>query len=596
MADEFEDLLRYLAQVQSPTVADRLPEAFLPQQPVEEDPGMNSGVTTNVPGFIAAPSSSNNFFIPEFPETAWPSGSQPMGVTAVDKLDPFSPKRVSPFAAQEEKAALLQKKWGKEGFTFEVDEKGQMVISNTPKTREAAGYVQPSEQGVQFNKELQSKISAIREATDPAQARILYEDLVQQAAQAKAAAWEGAFQQASSKLGIPRLEAMLAQNEALDKQDPLWAKFQSDSKATAAVRKQLQSLRTQVDDEAKNYLLSNPMMASLDSQMKILASTIGRHEKMAEAEDYWKMQQKYRKLEKEETEKQKLLDASSPEILQRAVIVEPSLAGKTPEVIMKNLQTMDKLGQSKEQLAAILAAPESLVDLAIAKRSPSAAKVLAAKESAITGRSLTDITGQLKYLDRTLTNDQEIMKLARQVLPLKDDYDLFARTQRTLKTGTKAEQQAAWTARVDVLTKSLVRQEENRFMGDLAAWTGYQDPELQAAITKAEQTTQKRSLEEVLAAYLGDSVGTERRLKLDQFKQNIYLAAKKPSASLLAPIDPNLMAARAEQLAIGQTLGQRLNKALPTIQSSLDKTLNPLGRAASAPRTSYQTWQDFLGD
>lgn len=511
---------------------------------------LNQVANTNVPGFVAAPSASNDYTIPEFTQLqqelfATPSGDSPI----------------------EQKARYLQEKWGKQGFTFTIDEQGNMQINNTPETQAAVGIKSSNPSQVQFNSGIQSQMEAIRHAATPDEAISLYTNLVGQVAADKAKAWDQAYKLAADKIGVTSLESELQQNEALDRADPKWQQFQADSPITAKLRAQLQSARGQVDDVAKTFLAANPTLASLDAQMKAIGPLVERQQKMAETWDTFKAQKAFMSEMKKEEDAQKLLEAASPEILQRAVIVEPSLAGGSPVQIMKNLQTMKSSGAAKPKLEAIFADPDQLPAMAIGQRNPAAAKILAAKEAEATGQSISSITEQFKFMDRTLSNPDKMNQIARQVFGSdKQSLDQFAQSQKLAKFGSKEEKIAGEAAKVQLLMSSMVRGNENQFMGNVAGWSGYNDPAMKVAIDNAAAVTGKTTMENVVASYLGDSTGLERQAKLDQLRQNIRdSVAAGPGRSIIAPVDSQVIINYAEKIAIGKTLGMRLKEALSQV-------------------------------
>lgn len=502
---------------------------------------------TNVPGFVAAPNASNNYSIPEFSQLQQELFATPTGDSPI-----------------EQKARYLQEKWGKQGFTFTIDEQGNMQINNTPETQTAVGIKSSDSSQVQFNSGIQSQMEAIRHAATPDEAISLYTNLVGQVAADKAKAWDQAYKLAADKIGVTGLESELRQNEALDRADPKWQQFQADSPITAKLRAQLQSARGQVDDVAKTFLAANPTLASLDAQMKAIGPLVERQQKMAETWDTFKAQKQFMSEMKKEEDAQKLLEAASPEILQRAVIVEPSLAGGSPVQIMKNLQTMKSSGAAKPKLEAIFADPDQLPAMAIGQRNPAAAKILAAKEAEATGQSISSISDQFKFMDRTLSNPDKMNQLARQVFGSdKQSLDQFNQAQKLAKFGNKEEKIAGEAAKVQLLMSSMVRGNENQFMGNVSSWTGYNDPAMKAAIDNAAAVTGKTDMENVVASYLGDSIGLERQAKLDQLRQNIRdSVAAGPGRSIIAPVDPQTIINYAEKIAIGKTLGMKLKDAL----------------------------------
>jgi hypothetical protein len=486
-----------------------------------------------------------------FKSLAAPSNDLPEG---------FDTPSSAPTLATQKKVDALQTKWGKQGFKFELDEKGQMVISNTPETRQAQAptITAPTEDQRLVGKNLQAQINAIQTEASPEARQQLYQNLQVSAASEKARYWNEAMAQAGVKLQVPQLEAALAQNEALDRQDPRWAEFQSDSPITAKLRTQLQAARSQVDNEAKNMLAGNVGLAALTTQLAAMSKLMERKERLGEQLDIWKEQKEFTKELQAEAEKERLLETVSPEMIARASILDPSLNGKPAEVIARHIVK----GVKDNAMKAVLAAPdEALSLLTFGEDNKHAAKVLMKKEEERTGRTSADVADQMKAIGRTMTDEKQLRKDLSIVYrgDKKAQEEYLAAVTRAKVGGTKADKEAAHGARVQVALAVQARMAEARFTKDLRQWRGYADPMMQPAIEKSMINTGKADLENVLAAYIGDATGQERRVLVDSFIAAMKVSGDAgPSKSLIAPVDTQQIATVIQRLAVEKSLAGQL--------------------------------------
>lgn len=121
---------------------------------------------------------------------------------------------------------------------------------------------------------------------------------------------------AESQVGIPQLKQQLERRMQMDRAHPLWARYQSDSDETIAVRTQLNQAMGRAEQIANDMIKQNPKLAALDKsvggfismQERLLQSAAMRQEKKAEEVDA-------------------IIGTMSPETLDTVYQVRPDLKG-----------------------------------------------------------------------------------------------------------------------------------------------------------------------------------------------------------------------------------------------------------------------------
>lgn len=486
------------------------------------------------------PTAENGYFIPEF------EGSPAAG-DVIQAPEP-SPAAAN-FPNQQARANRLSANWNKQGFTFEVDPvTGTTTITNTEATRAKYGaggmaLTTPSKTELNAPANFRAQMQAIQGEKDPVQRAAMFADMQAQASVFKANIYQNVMQQAEAKLNIPGLEAALAQNEAADKADPRWQEFQSDSKMTAQIRQQILRARAQADNEAKQMLMGNTSIASMDAQLKTADALFRRMENLqaraeakADASEDRKNATQENILFRQQLEDQELVQATSPELLQRVQIIDPSLKGKSSVELARYIH---KGVKDKETQVALTAQVEELPDLAVLGKNASALKLLAAKEAELTGKDPATVTTELKTLREGMFNDKLLQQQLRtlyagQPEALKQVQMQLA--QSAALGSTKQDQTQAEALRWQIVQGAAKQKVAENFLGDASTW-GMVDPDFTKAVEQARATKGGASAADVLAAYVGSSVGQERQLKQQRFFTLFNLAVEPKTKSLIAPLN-----------------------------------------------------------
>lgn len=595
--ERLDELAQLEAQRQTERLAydpARLVEGLIQQTPVQQPQ-----VQAEAPQGAEAPTRENGYYIPEFPmDFNAPIITEPQPAGAA-------------YPQEQARANRMNANWGNEGFTFVVDPvTGQTTISNTELTRARAAQrmnapgqgtahgialTTPTKTEAQAPINFRASMQAIQAEQDPVTRAQMFADLQTQAATFKSTLWANSLKAAEQKLGIPELEATLAQNEQLDRSDSKWQQFQSDSPITARIRQQLLRQRAVADDEAKRSLQGNVTLASMDSQIAAATNVFNRMEKQQDLRDTKEAAKQDRKdqfeFQRQYTEQQQdqdMLQQTSPEMLNRMPLIDPSFAGKSPIDLARYINKGVRDAATKE---ALLAPDEALPELSLIGGNKAAERVLIAKEAERTGKSQEEVARNLKLMQQGMLNDKELEKQLRLIYPQdKAAIDTAKmQLQRATLGGTKADKEAAQALKWQVAQAAVQRGAEANFYGDVSGW-GLPDPELGAAVEQAKSTTGSATASAVLSAFIGDRIGAERQARIDAFMQLLDTAAAPRTRSLLAPINVE---------SIKQNLIMDINRQMARgiegqVMDAVNTMPNPF-RAALAPFTLGSQARSFFG-
>lgn len=487
------------------------------------------------------PTAANGYYIPEF------TVDTPLG-QAIAAPEP-APAAAN-FPEQQARANRMNANWNKQGFTFEVDPTtGTTTISNTEATRAKYGVgsgpngTTPTATEAKAPANFRAQMAAIQAEKDPVQRAAMFADMQAQASVFKASIYRNTMQQAEAKLGIPELEARLLQNEQADRADPRWKEFQADSKMTAGVRQQLLRARGQADNETKQMLIGNSSIASIDAQIQAADAMFKRMETLqarADAREDASLDRMNATQEnirfRQQLEDQELLQATSPELLKRVQVIDPSLGGKDQVSLARFIH---KGVKDKETQAALTATAEELPDMAVIGKNQPASKVLVAEEAQRTGKSQEQVAQELKSMQDGMFNDKLLQAQLRTLYAGQPEALRQIQTQLGAAKAlgsTKQDIQQSEALRWQLVQRAASHQAGTMFLSDVGSWN-MPDPALQAAIEQAKATSGKASAAEVLAAWVGTSTGPERQAKIQQFKQLFNTAVAPRTKSLLAPLN-----------------------------------------------------------
>lgn len=153
---------------------------------------------------------------------------------------------------------------------------------------------------------------------------------------------------AQDQLGISTLREQLAKNEQLDRADPKWQKFQSDSKITAAIRQRLNQTEGQVDLHSQRILKEDGELARLvktvDSSLALQRSLIQKEE----AKNFNKEQDAAKKQESLDT----LISTVPQEVRDSFVKMNPTLADN--KAFGAYLMNATKGGKDRDNFDALM--------------------------------------------------------------------------------------------------------------------------------------------------------------------------------------------------------------------------------------------------
>lgn len=493
------------------------------------------------------PHRSNEYFIPEFNEYQLVPLNQPAPVVE----EPQDPR-----------VAALQAAHGQAGFTFEIDDKGQMVISNTEETRQAA--LQKSARGLNTAEPSQAQkmaplnftaaMQAIEQERNPTVRAQMMGELASQVNMTKSEMLQEALQSASNRIGLDRLEQTLAQNEALDRQDENWGKFQSDSPITARIRQQVAQAREQAQNEAQRMLSSNPTYVAMDAQLAAAAKVFDRQEASTlRRDERQEMSQFNRELKINE-----MIEGLGPK-LGMFPILYPELSNSSPEQVALFATKV----QDKDVWAAIEAQPEDLIGLSLVMDNSHATKLLVAREAERTGKTEVQINAELAEMRRAMNMAPDgFAAVVRDIYPGdKATQDGILQTLRLASVGgTNAQQEQAKMQRFDLITSRAARIKEREIINNVSSW-GIVDPDLQAAVQAARSSDGEAKAADVFKRFTAGLEGQALSARQEQFFDYAEHVSRQRAQDLIAPVNPSVVRTLIMNEATRMTLWDRIARS-----------------------------------
>lgn len=485
--------------------------------------------------------------------------------TSVPEPATAAPEKLS---AQEQRAKALQEAHGTAGFVFDIDKKGQITITNTSQTREAAQRLSsPHPSTAQAPINFTEAMHSIRAMEDPVIRAQMMGQLQADAEVYKSQIRATVGEQAAIRLGVPNLEQMLAQNEALDRQDPRWADFQSDSPQTAKVRTQLMQARAAAEAETNRMLQSNISIAAIDAQLQAASQVYNRGEAATtRAETY----QEQRKLSKE-MQIEETMQAMSPEKFSRMTLIEPSLSGSTE----RNIATYIAKGiKDKDSLIALEAPEEALADLTFLAGNAPAGRVLVAKEAEATGKTPEEAAALMARINNDMAKPgAQFRPILRTVF--RGDNETINSTLSALQLAekglaTKAQQENAQQLRYLYTVAAIKQEKEARILEDVTTW-GVSDVRLQKAIDDSKAADGTARAANVLKSFTAGTQGPEKELLQNQFLEWLNTAAGVQSKSLIAPVNAASVREQLIQEMNQQTIWEKLQELSPMTEPVLSQ-------------------------
>lgn len=466
-------------------------------------------------------------------------------------------------------------------------------------------YISAQDNRVSGN--INSMISAIK-AADGIDAKLaVYANLQTAAAQEASKAMGDAQKQAEVKLGVDRLEQLLAQNEAADRAHPMWNKVQSDSDETARVRAQLESARMKAAALADTYLKQNPALAAMQVQVKMAGNMLEldaknqqrkedredrQAERRANMEDMQNFQAEERdkarkenaaiKAEQEaETLARKELEVTAryqPKQFARMRAIIPDFADATDTEIAKVLSS-GKKAMSPEQEMVLKAGDQELLQLA-AVRNQYASKLVVEEEAAKTGVPESELKMKLTKLSSNMTVDgYRRMVLSQYPDTNSAGYKEAMALAKTGSVGTKEEQAAFQKHIYDAAVQGMRLENTRDWMSNISKNWQFSDPRIKAAAEAISHTTgQPASLQDLAMKLRADNPRSSLADISDAMRKEIFANRR---TGLLTETDP-MAAHHAVQLILTRpALGLAMEMALNNTVQLYDKTrnLNPLASA-----------------
>ena len=364
--------------------------------------------------------------------------------------------------------------------------------------------------------------------------------------------------QIESELGIPRLLEAIAQSESVDRRNPDPILGNADSKLTMGLRQQLDAQRQRAAALTEEQLKRNVTLVGLDTQLKSAENVFQQMEASDARLNERTLQQELRN----DAIRQDTLAATSPQAIDRAMVLDPSLQGKDPAEIAMHLR---RTRRTPEAFVALEAPPERLVQLSLLEGNTEASKILAHEEGRRTGESPEVIQGKLLQIKKMAEDPKEFQRITTQVLRL--PADAISQMARQTATAVTKEDKAQLRARkVELAMAAYGKMQEAEFAGNVQSWAGA-DPEVAGALSTVQQTTGRTDIGSVLSAYVGTLDGPGRIQKENEFYGKIRAAAAQRNKSLLGGVDSQAIIAKLQRER-AQTVLEASLKSMPLLQQA----------------------------
>ena len=555
---------------------------------------------------------ANPFENVSFDET--PQGVSPMesGSVSSDDLTSVLLSTVrpinSPFLPKVDSSAGVDRvnaNTGNTGVIGYKDSKGQAVLTNVAKDpltgqdKKLPVLLQPSPNGTSYSQvdkdnlptqkadissAVQGAIATISKAKTYEEGLGIYRNLVESIATQKAGLETQATTFAENKLGIPVLMDQLNQARQADKADPQWYPGIGDSPITQKITEELRLTRGMVTKEAADYLSNNPTYNGLQNHLKIgelslnnLGSIISKERQVDLARESANINRtaaqqdrtEDRAAKKEENLIQIYDNLSPRQIAAIETLNRDKLEGLDPT---SNVRKMSLAGlaignKDKAYQAAITAeGPQQLLSLSL-QGNKWANTLLMEQEGNAIGTPPAQIRMQMQQLNEILRDPN----LALKVLSSRPGADpkaaKTAAANHNADLNSTDKKGEATAARVGYAIEWMTRERTKAFATNVNTWEST-DPLMKTAIAEASKTTGKPSMENVLAAYLGDSAGKERISKANDFKNHLHNAALKYKDSAFGMPSVDQLNAQINQ-AVGTWFTQFLkSKVVPGLEKA----------------------------
>lgn len=449
-------------------------------------------------------------------------------------------------------------------------------------------------------------LNQLKGATDIESARGIFSNLQESLVKESNKLENDASLFALNKIGVPKMEAMLAQSEIADRSDPMWYAGIGDSPITAKLRTEVGMARGYADQESKRYLDNNlgyKMLrnnaAQADAEMKRVSNIATRKEALADSISL-------RRADKDEAKQADLENKSqviSVDQLQRIGILLPGELptendGTNAKIKALQLYTGNK---SKDFRAAIDAPGDKLPEMALMGNSFAETLVIR-QEATNTGIPESQIKAQLKAAREWMANPQNITKGIMQMSgPELEGKKNVASHVIALNSSDVGEKNKATATKAQVALWYMDRKKNELFNNDVTSWNSVDPALITAATDAAKKNGGRKDLESVLTAYVGDAVGPEAHKKYGDFIRLIDAAGEKSQGSITGRIDT--MEARAKVIraslganmfrkwmaSIGKAVQPIADMPIAEIASAIPGSMAALGDTLQAGRAAYNS-------
>lgn len=431
-----------------------------------------------------------------------------------------------------------------------VDDKGKVTLTNldtstglpTPQSQKQVFGFSPL--GGNVSNSITSLLDQLRSTQDPDAARGIASSLKTSLASSQAAMESQAMKFAENKVGLPGLEATLAAAEQLDRQAPGWVPGMGDSKNTAAIRQQIYSARNAANVVAKQWLEGNLGFAQLKTSASTADAELRRIDLLATRKAQVQTTAEIRRGEEIAEERRKAAveyESLSEPQKQMLLRLNPTLAGKVDNQAEVVAFYKRQVRDDKSFKEVIQADPAEIPALAV-KGNTHAMNLLIDEEVRGTGRDSAAVRNDINTI-RALIQSPDF---ARRVVDMqlqgvtgnKEEKRKELTAQFTAaRMATGKEEKAAFQERNLQAAIQLFKADRgNTFAADVGSWQT-DDPALQAAIKTARQTTGSSSIDNVMAAYVGDKTGPEALAAYSQLMSIMDRAAAKTTGSVFGKVD-----------------------------------------------------------
>lgn len=429
---------------------------------------------------------------------------------------------------------------------------GQVTLTNiqadgTPTPQSQPGYV-PGSGFNPMDKEtgnnIDSLLDQISKASDSATAEGIARSLRTALAEESTRLQNEAYNFVRKEIGIEALEQQLAESESKDRAAAIATGNPAPSQETVGLRSKIETLSRTIPTKVNEYLGRNIRYSRLkaasesaDSLVKLKVEKLAQQEKEQAIKRFT-----YEEKEKQEQEQAKISYENIPE-QQRELIkrINPNLRGEGKErEFMRYVSQQIKSNKAFEEF--VIAPKAQHLNLAL-NGNPLALRTIAEDEAAATGRSTEEVEAEIVSLSQSKPSEGMVDAWINQrlaALPeadrVKERQALKSQYNQMLMAPTKEDKAKLAEVQRQILVSNYKVTKTRRLLSDVSAWNS-PDPEIQAAVEAARNTTGSASVDKVLTAYLGDAEGPEAFERIANFKRALLNATQKEKKSILGGVD-----------------------------------------------------------